>query len=373
MTATVGNIIRLMKRIAPPSLAEKWDNCGLQAGSVNWPANRIWTALDPSLPVVSAACAAGVDMLITHHPLYISPPQSLDFEKFPGNILKMAAESRLSIYSAHTNFDSVNGGLNDICASRLGLQEVRMLTTGESEAYCKLAVFIPAGHEADVLNALEQTRAGVYGEYSACSFTTPGTGRFKPSAGASPYIGQAGELTAVDEVRLETIVEKRDLADVVGVLKAAHPYETMAYDIYPLAGSINNPHGLGRIGELEKEMTLRSFAEHVRRQFAADSVRLAGDPDMAVKKVALCSGGGSGLLSEFLASPAQVYVSGDLKYHDGRTVADAGRGLVDAGHFETECLVVDAFLEMLTELARENKLDVNIEGYRKETNPFIRI
>jgi len=370
MTATVKDIIALMNRIAPPDLAESWDNCGLQAGSADWPVRTIWTALDPAPAVIEAACAAGVEMLVTHHPLYMSPPRSLDFERLPGRLLKMAADHRLSIFSAHTNFDSVAGGLNDLCARRLGLQDVRVLSPAAAQAFCKLAVFVPETHEAELIRALEATPAGTFGEYASCSFATRGTGRFRPLAGASPYIGQAGELAAVAEVRLETIVETRELGRVIEAVRQAHPYETMAYDVFPLAGGPDSPHGLGRLGELEQAMTLRDFGAYVRDRFEVAGVSLAGDPELRVKTVALCSGSGGSLMSVFLASPAQVYVSGDLKYHDGTAARDAGRGLVNVGHFETEHLAAGALAERLGRLTGETGLAVAVEAYRQEESPY---
>ncbi|MFO8047439.1 MAG: Nif3-like dinuclear metal center hexameric protein [Desulfosudaceae bacterium] len=370
MAVTVKDIVGLMNQIAPPDLAEAWDNCGLQAGSLDWEVETVWTALDPSPEVVREACHAGVDLLVSHHPLYMSPPPSLDFERMPGKLLKMIADHRLSIFSAHTNFDSVAGGLNDICAQRLGLKQVRALSPAQGQNYCKLVIFLPETHEDAILKALEGTSAGTFGDYSGCSFATRGTGRFKPSEAASPYIGRAGELAVVEEIRLETIVETRDLAEVIRVVRAAHPYETMAYDVFPLAGGPDSPHGLGRLGELHQPMSLREFGEHARDRFGVKGVRIAGDPDLTVQTVALCSGSGSGLMSAFLAGPAEVYVSGDLKYHDGTAARDAGRGLVDVGHFETECLAAGVLSERIRRLAEKAGLMVTVEEYCRESNPY---
>lgn len=373
MTTTTAEMIGLMHRVAPPNLAEEWDNCGLQVGRTDQPVDRVWVALDPSLDVVTEACASGLDMLITHHPLLMGDLKTVDFQRMPGQAIQMAAESRLSIFSAHTNLDSVEGGLNDLCAQRIGLSQTRVLADAKPLAYVKLAVFVPSDHEEQILAALEKTDAGTVGAYSACSFSVRGTGRFKPSDQASPFIGRAGEVSRVEEVRVETILAARDVDLVVQMLKDAHPYETMAYDVFPLAGEIGNAQGLGRIGSLPAPMPLGDFAQRVKTGFGVDTVKVAGDPGMMVRTVALCSGSGSGLMRHFLASSADVYVSGDLKYHDGMAAVDAHRALVDVGHFETECLVVGLLEERLKALAKEKKIDVQIEGYRKAKNPYRRM
>ena len=373
MAVTVADIAGLMNRLAPPDLAESWDNCGLQAGSPGWPANRIRVALDPSYEVIVSACEAGADLLVTHHPLLFSGLKRVDFTRMPGSALKMAVENRLSIFSAHTNLDSATGGLNDACAEKLGLQDIRVLDSPRLPEYRKLAVFVPGTHEDAVLGALEDSPAGNYGAYSSCSFSVNGKGRFKPSAEASPFIGSAGAMTVADEVRIETIVAAADLEDVVSRIRAVHPYETMAYDVFPLAGSVGRAQGLGRIGALEKPLTLDALAGLVRERFGVDHVRVAGASDLSVSRVAVCSGSGASLMDAFLASSAEVFVSGELKHHNGLAARESGRGLIDVGHFETEYLVVDLLVGRLRALAAGAGLDVDIQACQQEDNPFRRV
>lgn len=370
MAVTVADIVGLMNRLAPPDLAEPWDNCGLQAGSPGWPADRVRVALDPSYRVIAEACAAGTDLLVTHHPLLFAGLKRVDFERMPGTALKMAVENRLSIFSAHTNLDSAEGGLNDVCAQKLGLQNIRVLDSPRLPEYRKLAVFVPLAHEAAVLSALEDSPAGNYGAYTSCSFTVTGKGRFTPSAGAKPFIGKADESAVADEVRIETIVAADDVRQVVDRIKAVHPYQTMAYDVYPLAGSVGTPRGLGRVGTLETPTTLADLAELAKTRFNVDHVRCAGDPGLPVSRVAVCSGSGAGLMDAFMAASADVFVSGELKHHNGLAAVEAGRGLIDVGHFETECLVVDLLVERLRTLAADSGLKTEIQACAPEENPF---
>ena len=127
MSATVAEIIKIMDQLAPPLLAEEWDNVGLQIGDPRLPVRRIWVALDPSPEVVKAACQKEVDLLITHHPLIFRPLKSIDFETPGGSIIQMAAHRQLAIFSAHTNLDIVRDGVNDVLAQRLGLRNLAVL------------------------------------------------------------------------------------------------------------------------------------------------------------------------------------------------------------------------------------------------------
>ncbi|OQX62048.1 MAG: Nif3-like dinuclear metal center hexameric protein [Desulfococcus sp. 4484_241] len=373
MSVTVADIMAIMNRLAPPELMEEWDNCGLQAGSPGQRVEKIMVALDPSFAVVSEACRGGFDLLITHHPLFIKAPRPIDFSIMPGRAIAMAAKYGLSIFSAHTNLDSAEGGLNDMCADLLGLKRTRVLSPRPQPDYVKLVFFVPVDHERELLDVLSRTSAGTLGNYASCSFSVRGVGRFKPLEGSSPHIGETGKIASVNETRVEAIVARRDLPDVVDALKSRHPYETMAYDVFPLAGGIENRHGLGRIGDLEQKMTLGMFAKYAMERFEINSARVAGDLEMTVRKVALCSGSGSGLLDDFMASGADVYLSGDLKYHDGMAVIEAGRGLVDIGHFETERLVVDLIAGKLGRIVDDKGLDVTISRYAGETNPFVNL
>jgi len=125
--ATVYDMIRAMSTVAPPEMAEPWDNCGLQVGRYDQPVKQIRIALDPSLEVVEAACRDQVDLLVTHHPLILKPLKSVDDLTSVGKIIRQAVSHDLSIFSAHTNLDAVSEGINDELAVRLGLINIQLL------------------------------------------------------------------------------------------------------------------------------------------------------------------------------------------------------------------------------------------------------
>ncbi len=271
---TLGDIIGLMERFAPLSLAEPWDNCGLQVGDAGWPARKIWVALDPLLAVIEAANQRNVDLVVTHHPLLIKPIHRVDLKTNAGKIIAGALRSRTAIYSAHTNLDSTFGGVNDILARRIGLTD--------------LTALIPA------------------------------------------------EETSENSTRDQS----------------------------------KRPSGLGRVGKLATKMTVAQLAVEIKEKLSLATVRIAGDENRWVHRAAICSGSGGGLLDAFLESGADVYISGDLKYHDARLIEDAGRAMIDVGHFASEHLVIDPLVRYLECEIKSAGWDVAVEACRLERDPF---
>ncbi|HSO19151.1 MAG TPA: Nif3-like dinuclear metal center hexameric protein, partial [Desulfosarcina sp.] len=332
MTATVAQLVRILDRLAPPRLAESWDKVGLQIGSRDWPVNKVWTALDPLPEVVAAACRSDVDLLITHHPLFFKPIQSIDCMTPQGRIAEMALSRKLAVFCAHTNLDSAAAGVNDVLAGRMGLQQLRILSTAGGDDLRKIVVFTPATHVKTILDTLFELDAGRMGEYACCTFRCEGIGTFLPGAGASPAIGSIGALSEVQESRIEILSARDDVGRLLAAIKQVHPYETMAYDVYPLAPG-EPDSGLGRVGILPRELTLDALGRQLKTALDLPVVKVAGSRDLTIKTVAVCSGSGSSLLKAAIASGAQAYVSGDLGYHTARDAQQAGIGMIDIGHF----------------------------------------
>lgn len=369
MEATIGDIIKAMETIAPSRLAEEWDNVGLQIGQGDQPVRTVWVALDPTPGVVADACKNSVDLLITHHPLIFQPLRSIQFDRPEGAVIQKAVKAQLAIFSAHTNFDNVNNGLNDVLSRRIGLSDLNVLRNQNKTGVYKLVLYVPESYEQHILNALFETNAGKIGSYTNCSFRVNGKGTFKPEPSSKPFSGEMGKISHVDEVRIETVVEKDDLVGVVEHVRKNHPYETMAYDIYPL-DTMEQRQGTGRIGILDNTVSLFAFATSIKEKLGLNSLKIAGNRDLAVKTVAVCTGSGSSLVNDFIASKAQVYVSGDLGYHAARTIEAASRGLIDIGHFASEHLIVDTLTDQLKKVLSEIGIHVKVQAYRLEKDPF---
>jgi dinuclear metal center YbgI/SA1388 family protein len=368
----VADMVGIMADIAPPHLAEKWDNSGLQFGSLQWDADNVFVALDPGPEVVDAACRAGADMLITHHPLIFKPLSLIDVDSSIGKIINSASANRLAIFSAHTNLDSARGGVNDVLCDRLGFGQAGVLCPSEPTQDYKMVVFVPEDHLQQMVDAVCQSQAGKIGNYSCCTFSSPGHGTFMPGFGSKPYEGKHGQLSRVPEVRMETIVKKQDLNEVVRQLKASHPYETMAYDVYPLAPE-KSDQGLGRIATLAEPRTLADLAKEIKHNMDLAWTRFSGPPDLLVNRAAVCSGSGGGLLEPFLASRAEVLISGDIKYHEAVTAAQHGRGIIDIGHFASEHIVVDVLCSRIMQAAEALGSSIKVTAFDGETDPFTHV
>ena len=372
MKARVRDIIKVMQSIAPPSFAEEWDNVGLQVGEKDWAVKNIWIALDPLKEVVKAACDKGIDLLITHHPMIFKPLKCVDLSTTAGSIINMALCNRMAIFAAHTNLDKARGGINDILADIIGLNNLKVLNKPVKTKKFKLVVYVPLEHEKRVFEALFKSGEGRIGNYTCCTFRNHGKGTFRPGFGSKPFRGKIGEIAHTDELRIELVVAKDNLKQLINNIRKHHPYETLAYDIYPLfVSETESSEGLGRIGETNGTVSLLSLAKNIKEKLGLKYIKIAGRPDLTIDKVAVCSGSGSSLMDDFLASGAEVYISGDLGYHNARAAEAAGRGLIDIGHFASEHIIVKNLAEKLGEILTEAGFDVGIKACDMEADPFM--
>jgi dinuclear metal center YbgI/SA1388 family protein len=315
------------------------------------------------------ARAQGAQLLVTHHPLLFKPLRRLTPEDPVGRVVWNAVRDGVAIISAHTNLDVAAAGLNSWLAERLGLDVSEPLQDSAGRLL-KLVVYVPAGYEEALSEALFAAGAGEIGAYDQCSFRSAGTGTFRPGPGTTPFIGKSGEREAVAEFRLETVVPQRRLSKVLEKLLKAHPYEEVAYDLIPLA----NPRpdtGLGRIGRLALPLPLAELGARVKAALGCHSVRLTGELERPVHKLAVCGGSGAGLIQEAKRRGADVLVTGDVRYHDARLAEELGLALIDAGHFATEVLAVAGLVAALGKQAAANQWPLEIIAYEDERDPFV--
>ncbi|SHJ79615.1 Nif3-like dinuclear metal center hexameric protein [Desulfofundulus thermosubterraneus] len=369
MAVTGADIAAIIEEMAPLELAEPWDNPGWQLGDPGAPVRRILLCLDVNEAVCREALERDVQLIVTHHPLFFKEFKQIRMDRPGGVLVTGLIRAGVSVYAAHTNLDRCRGGVNDFLARRLGLQDIQVLTPGK-EQYLKLVVFVPLGHVDAVRSAIGAAGAGWIGNYSDCTFGVEGTGTFRPLEGTNPYIGRQGRLEQVREVRLETIVPRRLVERVVRAMLEAHPYEEVAYDLYPLANQVTPSIGLGRIGMLLKALTLEEFVAFVKEELELPAVRWGGEKGRPVKRVALCGGSGGELWPRALALNADVFVTGDVGYHTARDMLAAGLAFVDAGHFGTERVILPALQEYLLRTCREKGLAVECLLSDAEEDPY---
>ncbi len=264
------DILELINTIAPFDIAEEWDNCGLQAGSLNWEVKKVMVGLDVSMPLMNAAKANNCDLVLTHHPLMLKAEKNIDFNEMPGKAIEIAARHRINIVSAHTNLDKAIDGLNDYFAAKIGIQKTKVF-----------------------------------------------------------YIANLPDVSMDDAI------------------------------------------GIGRIGSIEKRIPLKQFAKAIKEKLALSHLRVIGNMDLPVNTVAVCTGSGGSLVGTFLNSRADVYITGDIKYHEARLVEQNSKALIDVGHFGSEHIAVDLLSEKLSHAVNKAGMNIQIQKYTKEKDPFI--
>ena len=367
-TACIQDLVGLLNRLYPSRLAEDWDNVGLQVGDPEEVVQRVLVALDPTLEAVETAIKSGCQALITHHPLIFHPLKKVVPNSEVGCVLFHAIQNRLALVVAHTNLDRARDGLNDWLAGRLGLLNIKPLEAKKGELL-KLVVYIPVDFGEEVAESLFAAGAGDVGEYDQCSFRTFGKGTFRPGAGTSPFVGEPGRREWVEEMRLEVIVPRENLERVIRKLHQVHPYEEVAYDLIPL----ENPRqdlGLGRIGRLPGKTSLAQFAVRTKALLDAPVIRLVGDSERNIEKVAVCGGSGACLIGEAVRQGADLLITGDLKYHEARNAEAHGLAVIDAGHFHTEKWMIPNLAERLKKQAEKLGYEITFSKMLQEKDPF---
>jgi dinuclear metal center YbgI/SA1388 family protein len=368
MACKVAEIVALMEELAPPAYAEDWDNVGLQVGSREREVEAVLICLDVTVEVLAEAREVGAGMLVCHHPLFLRPIRRLSGDDALGALLEETVRSGLSVYAAHTNLDASQEGVNVALAETLGLLHHRPLRGDPREGGFKLTTFLPPQDVGAVSEALCRAGAGVIGDYTGCSFRVEGTGTFTPGTRSRPAYGEIGKFNQVNEVRLELVVGKEALQDVLDALMESHPYEEPACDVYPL--KLPAVGGLGRVGVLPRPMKIAELAELCSSRLGNPAVRFTGDGDLAVSRVAVCGGSGVGQAPRAKEAGAQVLVTGDVGYHQAAEAFAEGLAIIDAGHYHTEWPVVSRLAGLLAKKAGGLGLEVEVHASRIRTCPW---
>ncbi|NYE05063.1 dinuclear metal center YbgI/SA1388 family protein [Bacillus niacini] len=360
-------IIQLFEQFSPKALAMVDDKIGLQIGRLNKKIDRIMIALDVLEEVIDEAIERNVQLIIAHHPPIFRPLKNVLTDTVQGRMIEKLLKHDIAVYAAHTNLDVATGGVNDLLANALGLENPEVLVPTYETKLKKLVVFTPVSHADEIRKVLGAIGAGFIGNYSNCSFSTDGTGRFSPGANTNPYIGQQGHLEAVEEVRIETIVPEHLVKRAISAMIKAHPYEEVAYDVYPVENK-GEILGLGRIGTI-KEMTLAEFAERVKQALEVDKVRVVGDLSSRVKKVAVLGGDGNKYFMSAKFKGADVYITGDIYYHTAHDAMMQGLNMIDPGH-NVEKVMKKGLTSILSKMCKESGYEVEIFPSEINTDPF---
>ena len=345
---TVAEFAAYLERFAPCATAADWDNVGLLLGDPADAVERAMTCLTVTPDVAAEAVRERVNLVVSHHPVLFRGAKKLTTATPDGQAVLPLLRAGTAVYSPHTAFDNCPGGINDILCRRLGVFDPVPLRSREAARQCKLVVFVPDSDLAKVSDALFGAGAGVIGQYNECSFRLAGTGTFFATDATNPTVGKKGRREDVPEWRLEVVVPERLVAPVVAAMRKAHSYEEPAFDVYPLKPGTAG--GEGRVGELAEPVTLGEMADRAKRELAAQSVQVVGDFSKSVRKVALACGAAGEFLSDSIRSNADVFLTGELRFHDALAARGAGIGVILPGHYATERPAVE---ELAAKLAAD--------------------
>ncbi len=372
MTISVKRVCSFLEKWAPKELSLEGDNDGFEIGDPNLDVNGILVALDLTDDVVNEAIANNANLIVLHHPFLFNPIKHVRLDKYPGNLIHKLIINGISVYSMHTRLDVASGGVNDTLVEKLKLKDTGILDYTHSEKLFKIVVFVPEGYEDKIRDAMAQGGAGCIGNYSHCTFQVKGAGTFKPMEGTDPFSGQIGELNKEEEYRLETIVKESVLQNVLNKMIEAHPYEEVAYDVYPLKLE-GKKEGIGRVGKLQEAQTLKNFGIYVKERLGLRNLRLVGNDDDKVQKVAVCSGSGARYMHTAVRARADVLVTGDVKHHEAVDARRIGFNLIDAGHAGTELPVLEEVVQYLGNMMRNGVMiedEISIRVYTGQGEPF---
>ena len=336
------DIFKILENFAPLRLAIPGDNCGLQIGSKNDTTKGIVVCVDICTASIKKAITSGANLILSHHP--IKTEKGLPTSGPLWEIIKPAVKKDITLFATHTNFDIADGGLNDWLCEKLGITKTTILQPTYIEKIYKLVTFVPQNKAEKVSYAICAAGAGQIGDYSHCTFLSHGIGTFHPGKKAHPKVGKKDQLNRVGEARLETIVPESKLRAVLIALLQAHPYEEPAFDIYQL----ENPGkllGIGRVGTLKKPVSFQTFCKTVKTKLKPELIVPHGSGK--VKKVAVASGSGKGVVEDVINSGAGTFVTGELNHHARLLVIDSGINLIEAGHYDTEKCYVEIVAQLL--------------------------
>jgi len=336
-------LLAVMERVAPLRDAESWDNVGLLVGDSQQAIHKAMLTIDYTAEVAEEARRENCDVIISYHPPIFDPLKRIT----AGSLIYDAIRRGVAIYSPHTALDVADGGTNDMLADVLGLSDRRPLRLAAAASQsCKLVVFVPANAADAVASALFAAGAGRIGNYTSCSFRSPGTGTFHGEAGSNPAVGKAGQLERVEEIRLEMVLPLERVSDAIKALRRSHPYEEPAFDLVALAPPPAD-RGQGRIGTFSSAVTRESLFARIKAELDLKYLLISGPTTGTISEAACCAGSCGDLLDDALAQRAELYLTGELRHHDALRAAQQGLTVVCALHSNSERAVLNRVAKRL--------------------------
>ncbi|MBN2776702.1 MAG: Nif3-like dinuclear metal center hexameric protein [Bacteroidales bacterium] len=359
----VKEIISALEEFAPPQLQEDYDNTGLNIGNPEDEIKGILLCIDIIPEVIDEAIENACNLIISHHPLIFGKIKKITGSNYVEKSIIKAIKNDISIYCGHTSFDSVEKGVSYKICEKLGLKNLSILAPKQN-ILKKIAVFVPKDHAKNVREAMTNAGAGSIGNYDSCSFNTLGEGSFRANLSANPFVGNIGEIHFESEVKIEMIFPEYLQSSIVSSIIAAHPYEEVAYDIYKLENSYLKA-GLGMIGHTESELDESEILSILKSRFELTNIRHGNFTGRKINKIAVCGGSGASFINHAIRAGAQVFISGDIKYHD-YFLAENKILIIDIGHFESEQYTKEIFYDII----KKKNPNFAVQFSKINTNPI---
>lgn len=365
------DFIKRFEAYCPLWLAEKGDPVGLHIGTLDKPIKKVMMTLDVRPEVVQEAIEKDIDLIIAKHPPIFRPIERLTATNPQTKMYLELVKHDIAVYAAHTNMDIIPDGLNDWFCEMLQIEVADFMTETHQVKFKKLIVYVPIEAAAKMRQALGEAGAGEQGNYQFTSFQSVGMGRFIPTAGAKPAIGNIGEKESVQEAKIEVLLPETIEAQVLKAMYETHPYEEPAFDLISLD---NEPikYGIGRVGKLAQPMALEDFTQKVKEVFELDGLRLVEpvfQPKKMIQKIAICGGSGGNFYPDAIKKGADVYITGDVYYHTAHDMQANGLTVIDPGH-NIERVCIPRFIEKMNQWKKEENWEVEFIPSTTNTNPF---
>jgi dinuclear metal center YbgI/SA1388 family protein len=359
----VKDITKIIEEFAPLSFQESYDNSGLIVGSADDEVTGVLISLDCVEEILEEAIATNCNMVVAHHPIVFSGLKKLNGKNYIERTVIKAIKHGIAIYAVHTNLDNVKNGVSFKIAEKIGVKNCQTLEPKKG-LLSKIVTYCPVDHADSVRQVMFSAGAGGIGDYDECSYNVEGVGTYKGNAGTNPYAGTTGQFHQEKEIKIETIVPNYKVNEVVGRLIEAHPYEEVAYDVLALANKHQNV-GSGIVGELLEEEKEMDFFNRIKFDLKTDCIRYTNLRNKKIKRVAICGGSGSFLLDNAIRAGADVFITGDFKYHQ---FFDADNQIIiaDVGHYESEQFTS----ELIYEILNEKIPNFAVRLTAKNTNPL---
>lgn len=341
----IQELIEIIEKRIPLSIQEDFDNSGIQIGPFDTEVIKPIITLDINEDVIDKAIDIGSNMIISHHPFLFSPIKKINLHEKKSNLIYKCLKNQITLYSIHTPMDIIDGGLNDYFAELLELTNVKGLIKSKTDPVYKVQVFVPETHKDQIVDKIAELGGGWIGNYSDCTFSSRGVGTFKAHEGTNPFIGKINEREYVNEVKIETVITQKKLVPLIQGVEAAHPYEEVAMEAFIL----DNPERyfyIGRIGTLKQEMTLKDFLNQLKKITSEASIKYSGNLDEKIKTVAVCTGSGTDFIKTVSDTSADIYITGDIGYHDFQFANENNLSLVEVSHFDSESIFPKVFLNL---------------------------